>query len=88
MKTVIAACAASLLLLAGCGPSTGSGNGALGDAVGAGTAPYALLDLQDRSVSYARDLPDLQTNATYRDRVMVFHRTGVTGAAFSPAYSR
>lgn len=69
-------------LLAGCGPSTGSKSGTIEDAVGAGSAPWALLDLADRSVTYARTLDDLDANPDYRDRVMVFRRVGPEGSRF------
>lgn len=78
----IVACAVAALASTGCGPSTGSTNGKLKNAVGAGTSQWALLDLADRSISYRRSLGDLETNPDYRDRVMVFRRVGADGARF------
>ena len=70
-------------ILGGCGPSTGgSTSGELAGAVSSGTSPYALLDLQSRSLSYAVSVPDVATNPLYRDRIMVFRRTGPEGARF------
>lgn len=70
-----------LALAGGCGPSTGgSASGALADAVGAGTAPYAKLDLASGTVTYHRTVDDLAANPAYRDAVMVFRLVGPAGA--------
>lgn len=84
MKTaVISILALGGLTLAGCGPSTGgSSTGDLATAVSAGTAPYALLDLQTKAITYAVNVPDLASNPAYRDQIMVFHRAGPDGARF------
>jgi len=79
MRTFVLA--AALLASAGCGPSTGgSHNGDLANAVAAGTAPYALLDLTSGKVTYLAALPDAQSNATYKNGVMAFRRVGKDGA--------
>jgi formylglycine-generating enzyme required for sulfatase activity len=83
MRTVvIIGVLAAIIGLGGCGPATGSASGDLSTAISAGTAPYALLDLQTRTITYAVDVPDLGSNAAYRDEIMVFHRTGPEGARF------
>ncbi|HAT09938.1 MAG TPA: hypothetical protein DCS97_04955 [Planctomycetes bacterium] len=68
--------------LAGCVPTGGSSDGGLTGAVASGTAPYALLDLQTRTVTYAANLSDVATNAAYRDRTMVFRRVGPDASSF------
>lgn len=75
---------AILAILAGCnGPKTdGKVSGTLGDAVTVGTAPYALLDLQTKGITYRADLGDVATNPAYKDSIMVFHRVGSEGATF------
>lgn len=82
MRAVAVASFAAALLLTGCGPSTGSSSSKLEDAVGAGSSQWALLDLSNRSIVYARTLDDLTTNPDYRDRVMVFRRVGSDNARF------
>jgi hypothetical protein len=69
-----------LLAAAGCKlPTLGTGGSTTDDlnvALGAGTSPYAVLDLADGSVSYLTAAPDLAGNAAYRDGKMVFRRVG------------
>jgi hypothetical protein len=65
------------VLAAGCGPSTsGSPTGELANAVGVTTSDYAVLDLVGGGVVYLAAIPDLQTNAAYRDRLIAFRRVG------------
>ena len=65
------------LFAAGCGPSTGgSSTGDLANAVGVTTSDYAVLDLVDGGVLYLASIPDLQSNASYRDRLIAFRRVG------------
>lgn len=82
MRLLHAIVALGACALAGCIPSGGSASGDLGNAVGVGSADYALLDLQTRSTTYAAALPDLATNPAYRDRYVVFRRVGPEGARF------
>lgn len=73
-----------LAVLAGCsGAQTdGKASGGLSRVIRVGTAPYALLDLQTRTISYRNGLSDVATNPAYKDSVMVFHRVGPVGATF------
>jgi formylglycine-generating enzyme required for sulfatase activity len=68
--------AALLAGLAGCG----GGGGGLSDAISGATAPWALLDLAQGTITYRATVDDLATNPAYRDRSMVFRRVG-SGAA-------
>lgn len=77
MRTARLLLPALAVLVAGCGPSTGgSTTGELADAVGVTTSDYAVLDLVDGGVAYLAAIPDLQTNAAYRDRLIAFRRVG------------
>jgi formylglycine-generating enzyme required for sulfatase activity len=68
--------------LAGCIPTGGSSNKKLSGAVASGTAPYALLDLQTRAITYAAALPDAATAPAYRDRTVAFRRVGPEASSF------
>jgi hypothetical protein len=71
---------ALVALAAGCnmgGPSTGgSSTGDLANAVGVTTSAYAVLDLVGGGVRYLADIPDLRTNADYRNSLIAFRRVG------------
>lgn len=71
---------ALVALVAGCdmgGPSTGgSSTGDLANAVGVTTSDYAVLDLVGGGVRYLAAIPDLQSNADYRNTQIVFRRVG------------
>lgn len=54
----------------------GSATDDLNDSLATGTAPYAVLDLADGSVSYLTAEPDVTGTAAYRDGKMVFRRVG------------
>lgn len=79
MKRIMLAVACGAAL-AGCnlkGVSTGgSSTGAITHQIGLGTAPYVVLDIPSRTLTYLRDVPDLVSNAAYRDSKIVFHRVG------------
>ena len=68
-----------LTVLAGCAPTSGSASGTLEQAVAKSDAPFAILDLQTRAVTYATAVTDLATNPAYRDGKMVFRRVGPDG---------
>lgn len=72
-----------LLAVAGCVPGPGLGGGSpSGDLAGEqgdlapATAGWALVDLASGAITWRVDLPDLTGNAAYRDRILVFRRTG------------
>lgn len=71
---------ALVALVAGCdmgGPSTGgSSTGDLANAVGVTTSDYAVLDLVGGGVRYLAAIPDLQSNADYRNTLIAFRRVG------------
>lgn len=73
---------AGTLLLPGCGginadASLGDdGTGAIADSIAESSAPYVLLDLASGARRTAMELPDLATNARYRNDTMVFRRVG------------
>ncbi len=66
-----AAMAAIILTQSSCG---GGSTGELEDDVAVTTAEWLLLDLANGTVTPTAAVADLDTNATYRDRVMVFRR--------------
>lgn len=74
------ACAIALLSAAGgCTPPGGGGSptGGLASSVAVGTAPYAILDLTTRSVSYHLVLPGGPADASLRTTRIAFRRVAV-----------
>ena len=75
---LIRACvAAAVLASAGCGGAGGSATDALGDVISAATAPYAVVDLGNRSVSYLLKLPNGGVDASVRTTGIAFRRVTV-----------
>lgn len=66
--------ATAVLVLGGCGAASGSASGGLADTVSAGTAPYAVLDLATRSVSWHLQLPGGATAPELRTTRIAFRR--------------
>ncbi len=72
MRTAFACVAITAVVgfsLSGCG-----GSGALTETVGAQTATYRVVDLDQGSSTYVMEVPDLADNPEYRDRLLVMRR--------------
>ena len=64
----------------GQGISTAPGNDLLGD-IALSVTDYMILDLSTGAVTTSTAIPDLRTNAAYKDQLMVFRRDARTGVA-------
>jgi formylglycine-generating enzyme required for sulfatase activity len=68
-----------LIILAGCGVSGGGGSGALSSVVSKDTAPFAILDLASREISWHLALPSGDADPALRTTRMAFRRVAVGG---------
>lgn len=69
----------ALLALAGCGGGGGGPTEQLADSVASGTAPYAVLDLSSRQLTWLRELPGGASAPALRQQSMAFRRVTVGG---------
>ncbi len=68
---------AALIVLAGCGAGGGSASGGLADGVATGTAPYVVLDLATRGITWHVTLPGGPGSAALRSSEIAFRRVRV-----------
>lgn len=69
--------AAGVLAVAGCGGASGSATDAFSGVISAATAPYAVVDLASRKVSYLLKLPNGGNDPSVRTTGIAFRRVAV-----------